>query len=88
VLALDGADVINVYTGPTLGRNLFIDGGIPTAKKKLTDQLNIIYVMPKPRIVQSVSTQLPRSGLVDLDYKTSRTLVQFAEIEDFVIRKA
>jgi hypothetical protein len=87
VFTLDGADVINVYTGPAIGRSLFIDAGIPTAKKKLTDKLNVIYVMPKPRIVHSTATQLPRSGLVDLNYGTSRTLVQYAEVEDVIIRR-
>ena len=57
------------------------------AKKKLTDQLNIIYASPRPRIVQSATTQSPQSGLVNLDYGTSNTLVQYADIEDFVIRK-
>jgi hypothetical protein len=83
----DGADVINVFTGPAIGRQLFIDAGIPTAKKKLTDKLNIFYVNPKPRIVHSAATQLHRTGLVDLDYGTSRTLIQYQDVEDFVIRR-
>jgi len=87
VFTLDGADVVNVFTGPAIGRSLFIDASIPTAKKKLTDKLNIFYVFPKPRIVHSAATQLPRSGLVDLDYGTSRTLVQYSDTEDIVIRK-
>ena len=27
---LDGADLFNVYTGPNIGRSIFIDGGLPT----------------------------------------------------------
>ena len=87
VFTLDGENVINVYTGPAIGRSLFIDGGIPTAKKKLTDKLNIFYTTPRPHIIHSAATQLPRSGLVDLDYGTSRTLIQYVDTEDFVIRR-
>jgi hypothetical protein len=87
VFTLDGADVVNVFTGPAIGRELFIDGGLPTAKKKLTDQLNIFYVFPKPHIVHSAATQEQRTGLVDLDYGTSRTLIQYADTEDFIIRR-
>jgi hypothetical protein len=79
--------VVNVFTGPAIGRELFIDGGLPTAKKKLTDQLNIFYVFPKPHIVHSAATQEQRTGLVDLDYGTSRTLIQYADTEDFIIRR-
>jgi hypothetical protein len=89
VSALDGEDVINLFTAPAaVSRSLLIDGGSPTGKKKLTDQLNIFYASPKPKIVQSKTTQSPQSGLVNLDYGTSNTLVQFTDIEDFVIRKA
>jgi hypothetical protein len=87
VSALEGEDVINVYTAAAIGRNLLIDGGAPTGKKKLTDQLNIFYTPQRPRIVQSATTQSPQSGLVSLDYGTSKTLVQYADIEDFVIRR-
>jgi hypothetical protein len=85
--ALDGQDVINVYTGPTIGRNLQINGNAPTAKKKLTDLLNVFYVFPKPHIIASTTTQSPQSGLVSLDYGTSKTLVQYLDIENVVIRK-
>lgn len=84
---LDGADNFNVYTGPTGGRTLFLDGGIPTAKKKLTDKLKVYYEGKRPRIVHSTATQNPGSGLVDLDYTTSRTLVQYADMEEVVITK-
>ena len=86
--ALDGEDVINVYTGPSIGRSLLINGNAPTGKKKLTDVLNVFYVMPKPRIIHSTTTQSPQSGLVSLDYGTSQTLVQYSDIENVVIRRA
>jgi len=89
VNGLDGADVFNVYTsdaGP-VDRNVLIDGGAPTAKKKSTDDLHIFYVMPRPRIVQSTATQSPRTGLVDLTYTNRHYLVQYADIEDVTIQK-
>ena len=66
VLGLDGADTFNVYTSATirdpdvLERNLFVDGGQPSGKKKSTDILNIFYTPPRPSIIQSAATQ--RSG--------------------------
>ena len=90
MLGLDGADTFDVYTsaaGPAPGRNIFIDGGTPTAKRKSTDNLNVFYVMPKPRIIHSAATQNPGSGLVDLDYGTRRFLVQYADMEQIVIAK-
>jgi hypothetical protein len=58
VNGLDGADTFNVYTSDvgTVDRNVFIDGGAPTAKKKSTDSLNVFYVSPRPRIIQSTAT--------------------------------
>ncbi len=89
VKGLDGADTFNVYTADTGGvdRNVFIDGGSPTAKKKSTDNLNVFYVMPKPRIIHSAATQNPGSGLVDLSYASRRFLVQYADMEQIVISK-
>jgi hypothetical protein len=87
VLGLDGADRFNVYTGPVYGRDLFLDGGTPTAKKKLTDKLYVYYVMPRPHIVHSTAIQGPRTGLVELDYGTSETFVKYAEMEDVIITK-
>lgn len=95
---LDGADVFNVFTAPTIdnnpllppppSRNLFINGGIPNGKKKLTDLLNVFYVMPRPKIVHSTQTQNPNSGLVSLAYDNGVTdLIQFTQIENVVIRK-
>jgi hypothetical protein len=51
VLGLDGADTFNVLTAASTtppdpnfnGRNLFVDGGQPTGKKKSTDNLNILH---------------------------------------------
>jgi hypothetical protein len=89
VQGLDGEDVFNVatdMTGPS--RNLFIDGGLPTGKKKSTDELNITYVMPRPKIIHSTETQNHDAGLVDLDYDPVRFLVQYIDIEKVTIRKA
>lgn len=88
---LDGNDIFNVYTsntGPTPGRNLFVDGGQPTGKKKSTDLLNVFYVSPRPRIIQSAETQDPDAGLVDLNYTTRRYVVQYDDIENVTIRKS
>jgi hypothetical protein len=56
-------------------RNLFVDGGLPTGKKKSTDNLNFFYTPPRPRIIQSVATQDPDAGLVDLNDGTARFVV-------------
>jgi hypothetical protein len=88
VKGLDGEDTFNVFTaanGPN--RNVFIDGGAPTGKKKSTDNLNVFYASPKPRIIHSAATQDPDAGLVDLDYGTARFVVQYDDIEQVVIRK-
>ncbi len=87
VSGLDDADTFNVYTGPTLGRNLYLDGGLSPGKKKLTDVLNVFYVMPRPKIVQSTATQNPSSGLVSLDYGSSSSMITYDEIENVTIRK-
>lgn len=90
VNGLDGADTFNVYTTDTLlapDRSVFIDGGSPTAKKKSTDNLNVYYTMPKPRVIHSTATQNPGSGLVDLAYTNRRYLVQYADMEQVVIAK-
>ena len=87
VLGLDGADTFNVYTSATirdpdvLERNLFVDGGPPSGKKKSTDILNIFYTPPRPSIIQSAATQDPDAGIVDLDYNTARFVVQYDDIE-------
>jgi hypothetical protein len=88
VQGLDGEDDFNVIsdaTGPS--RNLFVDGGNPAGKKKQTDNLTVIYVPPRPRIIHSAATQDPDAGLVDLDYDTAQFLVQYDGIEQVVIRR-
>ena len=87
VFGLDGADTFDVFTGPSAGRDVFIDGGIPSGKRKLTDVLNVWYVAPRPAIVHSAATQNPDAGLVDLDYGTSSSLIQYVEIEKVVIAR-
>ena len=89
VLGLDGADTFNVTvaaTGPN--RNLFVDGGQPAGKKRSTDNLNIIYTAPRPRIIHSAATQDPDAGIVDLNYGTARYVVGYDGIEQVVIRRA
>ena len=94
VLGLDGEDTFNVFVagtnsaGTAPSRNLFIDGGVPTGKKKSTDNLNLIYTSPRPSIISSSATQNPQSGLIDVKYGAARFLVQYADIEQVVIRKA
>ncbi|HET6575770.1 MAG TPA: calcium-binding protein [Fimbriiglobus sp.] len=88
VSALEGEDVINVYTaggGPS--RNLFVDGGAPSGKKKSTDKLTVFYTPPRPSIIHSTETQDPDNGLIDLDYDTARFLIQYADIEKVVITR-
>lgn len=88
VKSLDGNDVINVYTSATgPSRNLFVDGGAPTGKRKETDKLTVFYTPPRPRIIHSTATQNPDAGLVDLDYDTARFLVQYNDVEDVVIKR-
>ena len=88
VLGLDGADTFNVNTAAgSTSRNLFVDGGLPSGKKKSTDNLNIFYTPPRPSIIHSAATQDPDAGIVDLDYGTARFVVQYDDIEQVVIRK-
>lgn len=88
VLGLEGADVFNVHTGPTIGRKIYIDAGLPTGKMKQTDLLNVFYVGLRPKIVKSAAIQNPDSGLIDLIYSTGvRDLIQYANVESVVITK-
>ncbi len=89
VNGLDGEDVFNVLTGPLTpeNRNLFVDGGQPTGKKKSTDTLNIFYTAPRPKIIQSAAQQDPDAGLADLNYGTARYVIQWDDVEDVIIRK-
>jgi hypothetical protein len=89
VLGLDGADTFNVTVAPSdTSRNLFVDGGPSAGKKKSTDDLNIIYNPPKPKIIRSAATQNPDAGLVDLDYGTARFVVEYNDVEQVTIRKS
>jgi hypothetical protein len=90
IVGLDGTDIFNVTVAPTgPGRQIFINGELPGGKKKLTDVLNFIYVKPRPRIVQSVSTQDHDAGLVSADYGPGLPsfLVQYDGIENVTIRQ-
>ncbi|HEX4794745.1 MAG TPA: hypothetical protein VH370_13175 [Humisphaera sp.] len=93
VSGLDGADTYNVYTAATApsdpnspgGRNLFINGNLPSGKKKLTNVLHIFYSPKRPKIVQTVATQDPTSGQVQLDYGTALFLIGYAGIQNVTI---
>src|SRR5262249_19453947 len=88
VLGLDGTDTFNVTTaasGPS--RNLFVDGGVPTGKKKSTDNLNIFYTPPRPSIIHSAATQNPDARIVNRECGPARNVLQFNNIEQVVIRK-
>ena len=88
VLGLNGADTFNVTTAATgPSRNLFVDGGLAAGKKKSTDDLNIYYTPPRPRIIHSAATQDPDAGIVDLNYDSAQFVVQYDGIEQVAIRK-
>ena len=87
VYGLDGADTYNVHTGPAVSRNLYVSGALPSGKKKLTNVMNVFYVTPRPRIIQSKATQNPSSGLVSLNYGTSNNLIQYEGIQNVTIRQ-
>jgi Ca2+-binding RTX toxin-like protein/outer membrane protein OmpA-like peptidoglycan-associated protein len=76
VLGLDGTDTFTVTTADGGSRNPFVDG-VPSGKKKSTDNLNIFYTPPRPTIIHSPATQDPVAAIVDLDYGTARFVVQY-----------
>jgi hypothetical protein len=87
-LGLDGTDTFNVYTADgSQSRDLIVDGGQPTGKKKSTDNLNVFYTPPRPRIIHSAATQDPDAGIVDLEYNTARFVVQYDDVEQVVIKR-
>jgi len=59
-----------------------------TAVCPRTDNLDVFYTSPRPGIIQSVATQNPDAGIVDLDYGTARFVVQYNDVEQVVIRKS
>jgi hypothetical protein len=82
VKGLDGNDTFNVFTADIGdGRNLHVDGGSPTGKKKATDTLNIFYTGLKPSITHSTATQDPAAGITTLEYDTARFVVQYDDVE-------
>jgi hypothetical protein len=91
IAGLDGADVFNVSVAPTgPGRQIFINGDLPSGKKKLTDLLNVFYVnKPHPKVIHSTSTQDPDAGLVSVNYGTGLPsfLIQFDGIENVTIHQ-
>jgi hypothetical protein len=81
-LGLAGADTFNVITADIgTGRDLFVDGGLPSGKNKSTDKLAIFYTPPRPHIIHSAETQDPDAGIVDLEYNTARFVVQYDDVE-------
>jgi hypothetical protein len=95
VNGLDSADVYNVYAAATApsdpnspgGRNLFINGNLPSGKKKLTNVLNIHYGSKRPTVVQTVATQNPTSGQVQLNYGSALFLIGYANIQNVTLSK-
>jgi hypothetical protein len=91
VNGLDSADTFNVTVAGNSpsSRNLFVDGGQPSGKKKVTDNLNVIYVPQRPSIIHSAATQDPDAGIVNVDYgtNTARFVVQYDDIEQVTIRR-
>jgi hypothetical protein len=95
VAGLDSSDTFNVYTGPTApsdpnvpgGRNVFINGNLPTGKKKGTNVLHVFYLGMRPKIVQTVATQNPTAGQIKLDYGTAVYVVGYAGIQNVTIGK-
>jgi hypothetical protein len=78
VRGLEGTDTFNVTTGGDgRSRHTFVDGGLPSGKKKSTDNLNMFYTPPRPTIIHSPATKDPVAGIVDLDYGTARFVVQY-----------
>jgi hypothetical protein len=88
IAGLDGSDVFNVHVAPTgPGRQIFINGDVPSGKKKGTDVLHVFYAKPKPKIVHTTSTQDHDAGLVSADYGAGLPffLIQFDGIENVTI---
>jgi hypothetical protein len=91
--SVEGGDLFNVYTGPTLGRQIFIDAGLPEGKKRRrpadrTDELHVFYVREprRPSITHNTETQDPDSGLIDMVYDSGvRTVVQYLNVEKVII---
>ena len=78
VLGHDGTDTFNVTTASDgRSRNTFVDGALPSGKKKTTDNVNMFYTPPRPTIIHSPATKDPVAGVVDLDYGTARFVVQY-----------
>jgi hypothetical protein len=78
MLGHDGTDTFNVTTnGDGRSRHPFVDGALPSGKKKTTDNLNMFYTPPRPTIIHSPATKDPVAGIVDLDYGTARFVVQY-----------
>jgi hypothetical protein len=72
VNTLDGADTINVKTGPGRSRDLFVDAGPPSTGPApgagVADVLSVTDASGAAAPVQSVQTFSPTSGLVVVQY--------------------
>jgi hypothetical protein len=78
VRGLGGTGTFNVTTASDgRSRHTFVDGGLPSGKKKSTDNVNMFYTPPRPTIIHSPATKDPVAGVVDLDYGTARFVVQY-----------
>jgi hypothetical protein len=92
----DEMDVFNVHTGPTQGRSIAIDAGLPPGKRRgrpadATDELNVYYVDEpnRPAITHNAETQNQNSGLIDVVYDSgARSVIQYDNMEKINIKKA
>jgi Ca2+-binding RTX toxin-like protein len=57
VRGLEGTDTFNVtIAGNGQSHHSLVDGGLPSGKKKSTDNLNMLYTPPRPTIIHSPAT--------------------------------
>jgi hypothetical protein len=91
----NAADVFNVYTGATEGREISIDAGLPPGKRRkrkadVTDELNVFYTHDprRPSITHNAETQNQNSGLIDIVYASGvRSVIQYENTEQIKIEK-
>ena len=94
VYGLDGQDFFNIYTGADVGRDLFVDGGLPAGKRRTrpddtTDVLTVytVKVPTWPRLTHNAETQNQNSGQIDIVYNNGvRSVIQYDNMEfiDFI----
>jgi hypothetical protein len=89
VFGEDGQDFFNVYTGADVGRELFVDGGLPAGKRRTrpddtTDELRVYVVKAPtlPRVTNNAETQNQNSGFIEVLYDNgTRFPIQYDNME-------